>query len=144
VCGAGSVRIAYFALVKNIFQPGDIQQFTRIVTSSDTAKFDSGTVHNVYATFALTRDAEWCGRLFVLAMLEPNEEGIGTFVEVQHCAPAFIGNSVLFTATLVSVQNHEIVCNFEASVNDRLIAKGKTGQKILPKEKIERIFSSIQ
>ncbi len=126
------------------FQLGDTQQFTRLVQQNDVAQFDSGTVHEVYATFALTRDAEWCGRLFVLAMKEDNEEGIGTFVEVQHCASAFIGETVLFEATLESVNEREVICRFTAKVGDRIIAKGRTGQKILPKEKIERIFSSIQ
>lgn len=130
--------------MKNVFQLGDTQQFTRLVQQNDVAQFDSGTVHDVYATFALTRDAEWCGRLFVLAMKEDHEEGIGTFVEVQHCAPAFVGETVVFVATLESVNKIEVVCHFTASVRDRIIAKGRTGQKILPKEKIERIFSSIQ
>jgi len=130
--------------VKNIFKQGDTQLFSRIVETTDTAIFESGTVHEVYATFALTRDAEWTGRLFVLAMKEENEEGIGTFVEVQHCAPAFVGEKVTFVATLESIEHNSITCTFEAKVNDRMIANGKTGQKILPKEKIERIFSSAQ
>ena len=129
--------------MKNVFQLGDTQQFTRLVQQNDVARFDSGAVHQVYATFALTRDAEWCGRLFVLAMKEDHEEGIGTFVEVQHCAPALVGETVVFEATLESVNETEVTCRFTAKVGYRIIAKGRTGQKILPKEKIERIFSSI-
>ena len=64
----------------NPFQPGDVKSFVHVVTEADTARFDSGEVHNVYSTFALARDAEWSGRLFVLEMKEEGEEGIGTAI----------------------------------------------------------------
>jgi hypothetical protein len=41
--------------------------------------FEGVNVHPVMATFSITRDAEWAGRIFVLAMKEEHEEGIGTF-----------------------------------------------------------------
>lgn len=130
--------------MNNPFKVGDQKQFERIVQVDDTAEFDSGEVHPVYATFALTRDAEWACRLFVLEMKSNDEEGIGTFVEVSHQSPALLGQKVIFTATLEEVNEHEIICNFDAHVEGRLIAKGKTGQKILRKEKLEKLFSSLR
>jgi fluoroacetyl-CoA thioesterase len=47
----------------------------------------------------------------------------------------------LFVSTLDSLENHEIICAFEATVNGRIIATGKTGQKILRREKIAKIFA---
>lgn len=128
----------------NNFQRGDKQEFVRVIRSEDIAQFDSGTVHPVYATFALARDAEWSGRLFVLAMKEDHEEGIGTLLEIQHVSPAFVGQTVRFEACFIEVTaKGEIINSFEAFVGDRLIARGKQGQRILPKEKIERLFAGL-
>ncbi len=126
------------------FNAGDQKKFERQVTKDDSAAFDSGTVHPVYATFALTRDAEWSGRLFVIEMKEDDEEGIGTFVEVKHLSPAFIGNVVEFTATIDELKGNEINCSFIARVGKRIIAEGRTGQKILKKDKIEKLFKELR
>ncbi|MFN8321806.1 MAG: hypothetical protein U0T74_04030 [Chitinophagales bacterium] len=122
---------------------GDKKYFEREVRTEDTAVFEAGAVHPVYATFALARDAEWCGRLFVLEMKEDTEEGIGTFVEVNHISPALIGNKVIFEATIESIRNHEIICSFVARHEERVIARGRTGQKILRKEKLEKILEGL-
>ena len=128
----------------NPFKPGDKKVFTHLVTDSDIAAFETGIVHQVYSTFCLTRDAEWSTRLFVLEMKEADEEGIGTFIEVIHRSPALVGSTVDFFATLDAVNGHEVICSFIAKCGERIIAEGKTGQKILKKEKLERIMSSIE
>ncbi|WP_341843237.1 thioesterase family protein [Chitinophaga caseinilytica] len=124
-------------------QPGEQRRFSRHVRPEDCAAFDSGSVHPVYATFALARDAEWCCRLFVLDVKSTEEEGIGTMISVEHISPATEGSTVDFTAVAESVAGNEIICGFEAHCNGRLVAKGKTGQKILKKEKLERLFQSL-
>ncbi|ATL49601.1 hypothetical protein COR50_21825 [Chitinophaga caeni] len=129
--------------MKLIFKPGDTRHFSRVVTKADCASFESGLVHPVYATFALARDAEWCCRLFVLDMKEDDEEGIGTMLTIEHLAPALVGATVDFTATVASIQGNEIICQYEAYVGARLIAKGKQGQKILPKQQLEKIFERL-
>ncbi len=130
--------------MKSIYRKGDKKTFERLVRAEDTAAFESGAVHPVYATFALTRDAEWSSRLFVLDMKEDTEEGIGTFVEVKHLSPAFVGQKVIFEAVIEELKGNEVNCLFIAKVEDRVIASGRTGQKILPKEKIEKLFRSLE
>lgn len=127
----------------NPFQPGDIKIYKYVVVPQDTAVFDSGEVHPVYATFALGRDAEWACRLFVLEMKEPDEEGIGTFLRVNHHSPALVGSEIVFEAKVKSVEKNEIICSFEARVGQRLIASGETGQKILKKNRLEQLFNSL-
>ena len=127
--------------MKVIFRPGAVKIFQHKVRPADLASFASGNVHPVYATFALARDVEWVCRLFVLEMKEDDEEGIGTMLRIEHRAPAFPDEEVMFRAVLESVQENEIICSFSATVGERLIAEGETGQKILKKEKLERIFS---
>ncbi|MDR6569756.1 thioesterase family protein [Chitinophaga ginsengisegetis] len=125
----------------SLFKPGDTKHFSRVVRPEDCASFDSGHVHPVYATFALARDAEWCCRLFVLDMKETTEEGIGTRLTVEHLSPALTGSRVDFTAVITQIQHHEITCSYEAVCNGRIVATGIQVQKILSKEKLEKLFT---
>lgn len=126
--------------MKNVFKPGDYKTYSHTVTEKDIAAFETGMVHELYSTFALARDAEWSSRLFVLEMKEEHEEGIGTFVNVQHKAAAKMGDVVLFTAVIKSIERNEIICSIIASVNDKTIAEIETGQKILSKEKLKNLL----
>lgn len=129
--------------MKNPFSTGDIKKYAKTVQPFEKAEFDSGTVHEVYSTFYLAKDAEWSTRLFVLEMKDPDEEGIGTFIRVDHISPALIGSIVEFTARLDEVNGHEVICSFEAHVQGRLIARGSTGQKILKREKLRNIMQKL-
>ncbi len=129
--------------MKNPFHPGSIKTYSKTVLPEEKAEFESGVVHAVYSTFFLAKDAEWCTRLFVLEMKEDDEEGIGTFIHVEHVSPALIGSRVDFTATVDEIKGNEIICSFEARVGERLVAHGKTGQKILKKEKLERLMNNL-
>ena len=70
--------------MKQLFAPGSEKSYTKVVSAEDIARFESGTVHEVYATFAIARDAEWAGRLFVLDMKEDDEEGDLSFGDMLH------------------------------------------------------------
>jgi len=130
--------------MKQIFTPGSKRSYTKIIGQEDIAAFDSGTVHNVYATFAIARDAEWAGRLFVLEMKDEDEEGIGTSVQVEHYSPALVGETVVYEAVVDELFRNVIGCTFTAYVGHRLIASGRTGQKVLKKDKLDRLFEDLQ
>jgi fluoroacetyl-CoA thioesterase len=124
----------------NPFQPGEVRQFRRLVQREHLAVFESGPVHPVYSTFALARDAEWACRLFVLEMKEEHEEGIGTYLSVEHRSVAREGHLVLFTAVLLEVDGNRIRCRYEAHVEDRLIATGEQEQRILERIRVEKLM----
>lgn len=128
----------------NPFKPGDKKQVVKTVQPNETATFETGQVHPVYATFALGRDAEWACRQFVLEMKEDGEEGIGTFLTVYHHSPALVGQEVTFDAEVVKIERNEIICKYTARVGDRVVATGETGQKILKKEKINTLFENLK
>jgi fluoroacetyl-CoA thioesterase len=130
--------------MKTPFQAGDQKQIAVTVTEDKLARFDTGLVHPLYSTFALGQDAEWAGRQFVLEMKEEGEEGIGTFLEVEHLSPGFLGSEVVITATLESVEGRDIVCSFEARAGERLLARGRTGQRILDKARFEAHLQRLQ
>jgi fluoroacetyl-CoA thioesterase len=126
--------------MKHVFKVGDQKQYRHKVTKDDFASFHGKVVHPVCSTFALARDVEWTTRQFVLEMRDADEEGIGTFVHVDHKSPAFEGDEIQFTGVVDSINSNEIVCTVEANVHGRLIAVAKTGQKIFKKDKIEKLF----
>lgn len=130
--------------MKSPFRPGDKKTYRKIVSENDIARFESGTVHEVYGTFALGRDAEWSSRLFVLEMKEEDEEGIGTFLNITHHSPALLGQEVVFTAEITRLEKNIIDCRVTAMVGGRLIAECSTGQKIIKKEKLNLLFESLK
>ncbi len=131
--------------MKHLFKQGDEKKYSKVVAPDEIASFESGMVHKVYSTFALARDAEWSGRLFVLEMKEEGEEGIGTRITVEHKSPAFVGQELRFVATFEEITaRNEIITSYQAYCGERLIAEGIQGQKILRKEKIDALFASLQ
>ncbi|RIJ41478.1 thioesterase family protein [Pontibacter oryzae] len=120
---------------------GDTRTYVKQVTAADFARFEDGLVHAVCSTFSLAQAAEWAGRLFVLDMKVADEEGIGTFLTINHKGPAFEGEEIEIVATLQKCEGNEVVCRFVARVGERLVADGETGQKILKKEKLAKILA---
>ncbi|MFI5171726.1 MAG: thioesterase family protein [Chitinophagales bacterium] len=129
--------------MKNPFITGDKKFYSKLVHQEEIAAFESGVVHQLYSTFYLAKDAEWSTRLFVLEMKEDDEEGIGTFIEIKHLSPALINSKVDFIASIDEIKGHEIICSFEARVDKRLIATGRTGQKILKKERLNKLVNEL-
>ena len=127
--------------MKCIFNPGDKKEITYTVSEEDVAAVNGTVVHAVGATFTLAREIEWATRQFVLEMRDDDEEGIGTYLTIEHKGPAFVGECILVEAWVDKIEGNEIICSYEAKVNDRLIASGKTGQKILKREKIKKLFA---
>jgi len=123
---------------------GEVKTYNYEVKPQDFASFDIGEVHAVMSTFALGREMEWSSRLFVLDVKSDDEEGIGTMLQVEHKSPAMAGAVLCLEAIVSKVKGNEIICTIVVKHNDRLIATGKTGQKIVKKEKLNQIFTSLE
>jgi fluoroacetyl-CoA thioesterase len=127
--------------MKLIFKPGDQKVYRKKVESTDVAAFHGEVLHRVYSTFALARDFEWSSRLFFLEMKDADEEGVGTFLSIEHKSPAREGEEVVITATIEELRSNELICSIEAVCGKRLIATGKTGQKMLKLERLQTLFN---
>lgn len=127
--------------MKNIFNPGDQKKYKKTVGPTDVAAFHGVTLHEVCSTFSLARDFEWSSRLFFIDMKEEDEEGVGTFLSIDHKSPAFVGEEIIFTAQVVKIEKNELICSIEAKTAGRLIATGNTGQKMLKKDRLKQIFT---
>lgn len=130
--------------VRDIYQVGDTVSLHFVVGDSDLAAFNGERVHPFYSTFALGRDAEWTCRQFVLNMKEDDEEGIGSFLNIRHKSPALLGEQVTITAQIIVLEGNRIDCSFRVEINERLIAEGEQGQRILKKTKIDQLIQFIK
>ncbi|MTI19602.1 hypothetical protein E1176_01070 [Fulvivirga sp. RKSG066] len=130
--------------MRKLLKKGDKKQYTFEVSEQDVAAFHGEVVHPVCSTFVLAREIEWATRLFVLDITDEDEEGIGSQLNIRHKGPAFVKEKVTIKAEVESFENNELICNYEASVNGRLVATGVTGQKVLKKDKIKKIFSTFK
>lgn len=123
---------------------GDTRKHDFKVTEDHLATFKSGTVHRVCSTFVLAREMEWASRLFMPDMCETHEEGVGTMLHIDHKSPAFVGEEVLILAKVARVEKNELICEIEVTCEGRIVALGKTGQKIMSRDKITQIFTSLE
>ncbi len=130
--------------MKNIFKVGDQKVYKKTVEESDQASFHGEVLHAVCSTFALARDFEWSSRLFFLEMKEDDEEGVGTFLSIDHKSPAFVGEELNIVATIEKIERNELICSIKATCGNRLVAIGGTGQKMLKKDKLKSLFTKLQ
>jgi fluoroacetyl-CoA thioesterase len=126
--------------MKYLFAPGSKKTYIKVVENIDQAAFHGNVVHPVCSTFALARDFEWTSRLFFIEMKEEDEEGVGTHLSIEHKAPAFVGEEIIFTATVEQINGPELYCTIEARVGGRLIAVGRTGQKMLKLDRLKKLL----
>lgn len=126
--------------MKQLFKIGDTKVYKKKVVPDDLAIFHGEVLHRVCSTFALARDMEWSSRLFFIELKEDDEEGVGTHLSINHFNPAFVDDELEITATVVELNGNELICDILVMVGNKLIAKGKTGQRMLKKSRLERIF----
>ncbi|MGE0590053.1 MAG: thioesterase family protein [Cyclobacteriaceae bacterium] len=126
--------------MKSIFKIGDQKRYERRIVPEDQAIFHGEVLHAVCSTFALARDMEWSSRLFFIEMKDDDEEGVGTHLSIDHFSPAFVGEKLSVVATVAAISGNELMCDIEVKVDNRIIAKGKTGQRMLKKERLKKIF----
>ncbi len=129
--------------MKNRLKIGEQKIFTHKVAYDDLATFNTGTVHAVCSTFALAKYIEWTSRLFVIEIKNDEEEGIGTELSIKHISPAFEHEELLFEATVSNIIKNKLLCKVVVSCKGRIISTAQTGQKLLKKEKLNKIFSSL-
>lgn len=127
-----------------IVKVGDIRKHSFQVKEDHLATFETGPVHPVCSTFVLAREMEWASRLFILDICDSGEEGVGTMLHIDHKSPAFVGDNVVLEAKVLSFERNELMCEIMVVVGERVVALGKTGQKIMTKEKITQIFTSLE
>lgn len=113
------------------------------VTPQMTARFFGCTIHPVYATFAIVEHGEYAARQAILPFLEPDEDAVGSFVELEHRASAAVGWIVEITARIAGVDGRTITCEITATGRDGIIAQGRQRQRVVSKERLRQRIAAL-
>jgi predicted thioesterase len=113
------------------------------VTPEMTARFFGGSIHPLYATFALIEHAEYASRQAILPFLDREDDAVGASVELEHTMPTPVGWVVRITARVVEVDGRSIVCEIVARNRDGVIAHGRQRQRVVSKERLRRRIAEL-
>jgi fluoroacetyl-CoA thioesterase len=110
-----------------------------VVTPDMTVHFEElGSVHPVYATYTMAKHFEEAGRKLLLGHLDPDEDGLGRSVAVEHLAPSWVGDRLAIEARCVEVRGNRVTCECSATDGDgRQVGRGSTVQVALPRDVLE-------
>lgn len=104
--------------------PGTRHELRVVPTGAHTAAAAGNTGVEVVATTQLILLFEEASHLAVKDCYEPGEVTVGTKVDVEHLAPAYIGIPLVVTAGFLSMQGRRIDFACEARQDDKLVMKG--------------------
>lgn len=126
--------------MKPTLRPGSSAEVRFVVTEAMCPHFDGVLKHPVCATWTIVHQMEVAGRKLLEPHLEGAEEGIGAHISVDHVSPARIGATVSVRATATECASRKLVAAVEAFCGDRLLARGRFVQIILPKARLAALF----
>lgn len=119
------------------------------VTPDMCPAFDGVIVHRVYSTWSLAHHMELAARKVLAPHLEPDEEGIGAHLSIDHVAPTPCGRRVRVVAEAVEVGPTTLVCDVTAyhvrpSGPPCVVARGRQVQRVLSRTRLSALFEKAQ
>lgn len=91
---------------------------------------------HVVSTPSLIGFLELTSHSVLLNYLEGDEVSVGTRVEVDHLAAAFLGRPIVTLARVEQVERHRITFSVEARQDDRVVMKGRHGRTVVSRERL--------
>lgn len=91
---------------------------------------------NVVSTPSLIGILEQASHRVILPYVEEGELSVGTRVEVDHLAAAYVGQPITATAQIVAVEGRRITFEVEARQGDRVVMKGRHGRAIVSRDRL--------
>ena len=93
---------------------------------------------DVISTTALILFFETTSDLLIKPSFEEFEVSVGTHVNVQHCAPAHAGKSILVTAEFLYQKGRRITFQIDVSQDDTLVMSGTHERAVVQRDKFEK------
>ena len=90
----------------------------------------------VVSTPSLIGFLEQTSHRAILPFVEEGEVSVGTRVEVDHLAAAFLGRPVVAIARVATVEGRRITFEVEARQGDKLVMKGRHGRAIVSRDRL--------
>lgn len=120
--------------------PGVYAELAFRVTREMCPHFHGLLKHPVCATWTMVHQMELAGRALLEPHLEPDEEGIGVHLTIDHRSPAPIDALVAVRAEAIHVSAQRLTAAVRAAVGPRLVAEGTFVQAVLSKARLEAAF----
>jgi fluoroacetyl-CoA thioesterase len=128
--------------MKSTMQIGNTAEVVFIVTDAMQPRFNGNIVHAVCSTWDLAHQFELAARAALVPHLEDHEEGIGSHLSIDHCAPAPLNREVVVRATVTKIDETTVVCAMEGKCGESTIATGEQIQRIFPIEIVKQIIAN--
>ena len=90
----------------------------------------------VVSTPSLIGFLEQTSHRAILPYVEEGEVSVGTRVEVDHLAAAFLGRPITTEAKVAAVEGRRIIFEVEAHQGDKLVMKGRHGRAVVSRERL--------
>ena len=104
--------------------PGTTSTREFVVDAARTIDF-MGEEARVYATPMLVRDIEVACRDLLLQHADPNEDSVGTRVELDHLAPTLLGMKATIKVTVSEVKGRAVTFEVEGRDDKEAICSGR-------------------
>jgi predicted thioesterase len=104
--------------------PGTTSTREFVVDAARTIDF-MGEEARVYATPMLVRDIEVACRDLLLQHADPNEDSVGTRVELDHLAPTLLGMKATIRVTVSEVKGRAVTFEVEGRDDKEAICRGR-------------------
>jgi predicted thioesterase len=118
---------------------GTRRDLSFLVGSGDTIAFEG--LPPVLSTPALLWRLEQTALLLMLPFLAPGQITVGTQVELEHLAPALMGDEVQCTALVVQGSGSEITFRVEAKSLGKTLCRGLHRRRIVAVEALRKRLS---
>ena len=113
-------------------------ELSMLVGPDNRISFADARMPSVLATPWLVAYLEYAARDAIAPLLDANERSVGTFVEVQHLAPAPEGFTVVCRARVIHVDGLAVTFQVEAHDGVEFIAKGIHRRRVIDVDRFAR------
>jgi predicted thioesterase len=126
--------------MKTTIQVGNTANISFSVTENMQAMFNGRIIHPVCSTWDMAHQFEIAARKTLEEHLEDEEQGIGSFLSINHVKPAPLEAVVEIQATITDLDKTSVVCEITATVQGEVCAMGNQVQRVLPSSTITRLI----
>jgi len=124
--------------MKTTPRPGQSGEERITVDESNRIRFADDRMPPVLATPWLVAHLEYAARRALEPCLDAHERSVGTFIEVEHLAPAPLGATVVCRARVIHVDGPTVTFQVEASDALESLAKGIHRRRIIDADRFAR------
>jgi fluoroacetyl-CoA thioesterase len=130
--------------MKSIPRTGQTGEQVIVVDSTNRIRFADQRMPSVLATPWLIAHLEYAARDAIVPCLEENERSVGTFVEIEHLAPAPEGFTVTCRARVIHVDGPVVTFQVEAHDGVEPIARGIHRRRVIDVDRFARRVAKKQ